>query len=655
MSMPARRDTAEHTLLRLAIFGILLVAMFVALFSRLWFLQVLATDQYQVLAQENRVRRIHSEPPRGRILDRNGNVIVDNKAQFAVTIDKQILDVRWKKRRVLNDLSDLIEVPVRELRAQLQDITVSPYKPVAVAIGIPEAARDHIIENQEDFPGVDIEDLPSRDYPNGPLAAHLLGYVSEVSEENLESDHFRSVRPRYRAGDLVGKAGLEYTYDRFLRGQPEERNVVVNASGEPLGARVAQEEEPGQDLVLHLDIELQEVAEQALADAVEIGGADGGAVVVMDPNTGGILAMASNPSYNPRMIADGISTAEAKLLFDEETNLFFNRAIQAAQPPGSTYKIVTAGAALANDVVSAADFLSCTPSAVYPPGGGSGSVVFRNWTSAYNESMGFAESLETSCDTFYYELGWRMESAFGPPESAGGDGTERFQKYARMAGFNKETGVDLPGEAEGRVPDEAWLDEYCENIESEGCDLGWLPGYTVNMSIGQGDLVVTPMQMAVTTAAIANGGRLVEPRLAARFERETLEGVEVTREIEPTLRRKLPLDATELGVIHQGLVDVVSGSEGTARGAFAGFPLDEFPIAGKTGTAQLRTEDNDDNDAWFVSYAPADAPQYVVAAYVEKTSLHGGSIAAPIAREIYEAILGLDDEAEVQVAEDSSG
>ena len=652
MNMPSRRDSAEHTLLRLAIFGIILVAMFVALFSRLWFLQVLATDQYQVLAQENRVRRIHSEPPRGRILDRNGNVIVDNKASFAVTIDKQVLDVKWKKRRVLNDLSALIEVPVAELRAQLQDITVSPYKPVAVAVGIPKEARDYIIENQEDFPGVDIEDLPSRDYPAGTAAAHLLGYVSEISSEDLEADHFKDARPKYQAGDLVGKAGLEYMYDRFLRGRPEERKVVVNASGEPLGYRVAQEEAPGQDLVLHLDLELQEAAERALADAVEIGGATGGAVVVMDPNTGGILAMASNPSYNPRMIADGISIKEAKLLFDEETNLFFNRAIQAAQPPGSTYKIVTAGAALANDVVGAFDSLPCTPSATYPPEGGSGSVVFNNWTSAYNGSMGFAQSLETSCDTFYYELGWRMESAFGP---IFGDGTERFQKYARTAGMDRETGVDLPGEAEGRVPDEAWLDEYCEGVESEGCDLGWLPGYTVNMSIGQGDLVVTPMQMAVTTAAIANGGQIVEPRLAARFERESIEGVEVTREIEPVVRRKLPLDATEIEVIQQGLIDVVSGAEGTATGAFAGFPLDEFPVAGKTGTAQLRTEDNDDNDAWFVSYAPADAPQYVVAAYVEKTSLHGGSIAAPIAREIYEAILGLDEETEVQIAEDQSG
>jgi penicillin-binding protein 2 len=163
------------------------------------------------------------------------------------------------------------------------------------------------------------------------------------------------------------------------------------------------------------------------------------------------------------------------------------------------------------------------------------------------------------------------------------------------------------------------------------------------------------MQMAVTTAAIANGGQIVEPRLAARFERETLDGVEVTREVEPVLRRKLPLDAAEIDVIQQGLVDVVSGAEGTAAGAFAGFPLDEFPVAGKTGTAQLRTDDNNDNDAWFVSYAPATEPQYVVAAYIEKTSLHGGSIAAPIAREIYEAILGLDEEAEVQIAEDQSG
>lgn len=643
----------DKTMLRLAVMGILIVACFVALFSRLWFLQVLKAGEYRTLAKENRVRFVHTEPPRGRILDRNGIVLVDNRTSYALTVNRQVLENPRQRERVLRKIADLTGEKLSDIKIRLEDTTVSPYKPVAVAKDIPNRARFKIIENRERFPGVDIGKIPVREYPQGPLAAHLLGYVKEISEEQLEWDHFKGARPAYGAGDIVGQSGLEYTYDKWLRGKPGVEKVVVNSSGEVIGTRPTTAEEPGQDLVLSLDAGIQKAAQDALKAGVEVGEAVGGAVTVMDPKTGGIVAMASLPVYDPAVLADGITNKEFAKLNDPERPVLFDRALQGERSPGSTFKVVTAGAAMATDVASPSEVIECPGVAVYPPEGGPGSVPFYNWTSAHNGVIGFPKSLEISCNTFYYDLGWRMETAFGPLEILGGDGTERFQKYIRTAGFGRDTGIDLPNEADGRVPDLAWCKE---NADIGYCPDGWLPGYTVNMSIGQGDLVVTPLQMAVTYAAIANEGEVMEPRVGDQIVKasadEDEEG-EVTRDIAAKVARELALDETELGVIQEGLVDVLMGAEGTARGAFAGFPLDQYPLAGKTGTAQIG--DTPDNDAWFISYGPVDDPQYVISVYVEKTWGHGGEVAAPVARQIWEEIFDIDHETDVQLGQDSSG
>ena len=643
----------DKTLLRLAVMGILVVAGFVALFSRLWFLQVLAAEDYRKLAKENRVRFVHSEPPRGRILDRNGVVLVDNRSSYAVTVDRQVLERPRERRRVLRKIAGLTGESIKDLRTRLQDITVSPYKPVAVATDVANRARYRILENREDFPGVDIAKVPVREYPQGQLAAHLLGYVGEISPEQLKSEDFKGVRPAYAAGDIVGKAGLELIYDRWLRGEPAIEKVVVNSGGDVIGTQPTKKERPGQDLVLSLDVNVQKAAERALAAGVDASSAIGGAVTVMDPKTGGIVAMASAPTYDPSILADGISDKEFKILNDPKQPAFFNRALQGERSPGSTFKVVTAGAALANDIIGPFDTIECPGSAVYPPSGVSGSVTFNNWTPAYNGIIGFPKSLEISCDTFYYELGWRLETTFGA--SSGGDGSERFQKYIRTAGFGQETGIDLPNEAHGRVPDVKWLEEFCAATKCLNED--WLPGYTINMSIGQGDLVVTPTQLAVTYAALANGGKVLEPRVADRVERYSGEESEpeVTRDIKTRVTAKLPLNETEMGVIHQGLIDVVTGVEATARAAFTGFPVDRYPIAGKTGTAE--TGNGDINDAWFAAYGPADDPEYVISVYLEKTpGGNGGEYAAPVARQIFEEIFGIDDdETDIQVGADASG
>ena len=679
--------------LRLVVFSVLLVTIFVALFSRLWFLQVLAGDEYQALARENRVRRVESEPPRGRILDRNGNVLVDNRATLSITIDRQLIDEE-KVPKVLKRLSKVLDVKVKELRERLNDGTVSPYKPVPVANDVTEAQANEIFPYQERFPGVDIEELQIRKYPYSQLLAQVLGYVGEISAEELkESDQFKK---GYRAGDIIGKAGIERTYDSYLRGKPRIEQVVVNANNQVVGKRLKQEQQPGNDLYLSADIRVQEIVERALADGIEAARGGGyeapdGGVVVLEPDTGDVIAMASYPTYNPSMLADGFSFKDQKLLAgDPATNqddALTNRAMASEQAPGSTFKPITAGAALANGIIDAYGGLDCPGSRTYPPEGGPGSVSFPNWTSADSGFVTVPKSLEISCNTFYYELGWQMEARWGRAAGIGGDGTERFQKYERRAGFGEPTGVDLPYEQDGVVPDWQW----CRDNKDIGyCPDGWLPGYTVNMSIGQGDLKVTPIQMATSYAALLNGGIVWEPRMGFEvrkppvqeqdeledtqtrtetdpasedvatkpkvFEKVDVSKSKLIKEIKAPRKSMLPLDETQMGVIREGLELVVRS--GTAASPFAGFPLDQFPVAGKTGTAQRG--ETGENDSWFLSYGPADDPGYVIAVYVEQAG-HGGTTSAPIARQIWEGIAGLegvqgvDANTEVSLASDGSG
>jgi penicillin-binding protein 2 len=658
----------------LAVFGIVIVACFVALFSRLWYLQVLAAPEYKAAAKENRVRYVHSEPPRGRIVDRNGTVLVGNRIATAVVVDRSVIDTTRKKRIILNELSRLLKVPLYQLRSRLRDTTVSPYKPIPVAHNVPSMAASRIIENQEDFFGaVDVDTIPIRDYPFGNFAGNVLGFTGEITGDQLKTDHFKRVKPAYRPGDVVGREGLEYMYDRHLRGTPAIKKVIVNSSQEVLSEATVREEQEGNDLVLYLDADIQRLTEEALQAGIFANrGAyqsPAGAAMVMDPNTGGVLGMASFPTYNPKALADGFTNKEAKKLgFGTKTpddDAFLNRAIQAQRAPASTFKIVTAGAAMASGIASPYTTLPCPPSAPYPPEGETnvGSAeIFNNWTTINLGTMGFPESLEQSCDTFYYELGWRMEDASGGSIfGADGGHEEQFQKYARITGMGHETGVDLPYEEEGRLPDRRWCKEIWEatrddEIPTCGTKQEWIwyPGYTINMSIGQGDLLTTPIQMAVATSAIANGGAVMQPRVAQAIARPDENDVEEpVKTFEPREVARLPLDALELSVIQAGMRDVVEGSAGTARAAFSGFPLTAIPIAGKTGTSEL-DETTELQDAWFVSYAPADDPQYVVVVYLEKSG-HGGESAAPVAREIYEGIFGIDEGISVQLGVDNSG
>jgi penicillin-binding protein 2 len=683
MSMGGRETTGgiDRVTLRLAVFGILVFAAFVALFSRLWFLQVLAADEYRGLARENRVRRVFTEPDRGRILDRDGKVLVDNRESLSITVASSVLADPERADRALRRISRLLQVPIGELEGNVEDATFSPFKPVPVAFDVPERYARYIDEQKAlgRYRGIGYDTLSLRTYPFGKLAPQILGYVNEITPRLLRDPHYKGATPRYAAGDIVGHSGLEYEYDRVLRGTPGEERIVVNSSGERVGFREVQAEAPGKDIVLSLDAEIQQVTQDALKAGIDVARGQGyeapaGGVVVMDPNTGAILGMASFPTYNPTIAENGFTVKEyASLTRVTEENpdggaLFF-RPTQAQKNPGSTMKPITAAAAMATGVATPYTVLPCPPAAEYPPDD-PGATLFRNWTVLDLGSMGFPESLEVSCDTFYYELGWDMQTQFGvgPFEGFTSESWEKpgdpklppdkelFQKYARRMGLGHPTGIDLPAETSGLVPDIDWChDAYVATKDDEftTCERGWLPGYNVNMAIGQGDLLVDPLQMAVAYGAIANGGNVMQPRIAWSVGQPDGDGGEETlREFEPRVVNELGLDATELGVIEDGMEQVVAGGAGTANAAFAGFPVEQYPIAGKTGTAEIG--ETGLNDAWFVAYGPADAPAYVVSVYIERSG-HGGENAAPIARQIFEGVFEIDDVTDVQVGQDESG
>jgi penicillin-binding protein 2 len=664
----------DRLTLRIAVLGVLVIAAFVTLFSRLWFLQVLATDQYRALAKENRVRTVYSEPPRGRILDRNGKPLVQNKESIAVTLDRDVLQRKSVRYHVFKRLSHLLNIKVNDLRHNAKSLGTSPYKPVPVAYGIKERDANIILENREDFPGVGVATLPVRAYPAGALAAQDLGYVGEISPQDLKSPEFKGGHPAYAPGDIVGKLGVERTYDRYLRGTPGIEKVVVNSLGEPTQTRRIQPERPGPDLVLSLDTKIQRDAQRALKSGLNAARAAGfsapaGSAVVMDPRNGQILALASLPTYNPAIAANGLTTKEFNRLGaatpnNPDDDAFLNRPIQAAANPGSTFKVVTAGAAMSSGIASPYSTRDCPGAMTIPPQGGPGSVLYHNWTPANFGIMGFPESLEVSCDTFYYQLGYELQTRFGVKgtEYWSGDktnvppGRELFQRYARTAGFGNPTGIDLPYENGGVVPDQAWCHEQylaTKNTPAPTCQFGWLPGYTVNMSIGQGDMRATPLQMATSYAALANGGTVWAPKIGMALQRQRQDGtIKTLREFKPKAVAHLPLDSTDLSVITTGLQEVLSNPNGTGYSAFQGFPLSKYPIAGKTGTAQIGTSVF--NDAWFISYGPIPNPRYVIAIYVQKAG-HGGESAAPIARQIWESIFGIDKNATVTLGQDQSG
>lgn len=627
----------DSSRVRVSIVGVVVVALFSALLGRLWFLQVGSGAVYVEAARENSVRVVQSESPRGRILDRNGDLLVDNRVLWAVTVSRDLSSDQLEA--VLGSLSELLAEPVETLRKHYDDPRRSRYKPAVVAAGIPEAARITLRERKDDFPGVDVEELPVRVYPNGTLAAHVLGYTGQVNEEELKER-----RGDYVLGDTIGRAGIERAYERVLRGQPQRITVEVDPRGNVVGNAIDTDPgAPGHDVVLTIDREIQRVAEETLLQAIEAARkvrnddirerlelfkAPGGAVVVLDATDGSVVAMASSPTYAPAEFIGGISQEQWEFLNAEANHYpLNNRATQGAYAPGSTFKPVTAIAAMQYGLRGE-----------YTPYDDVGYIEvegqrFRNAGDAKFGRIDLRPALAYSSDTYFFDLGRQFWRIWRHEDQARGLG---IQAVSRQFGFGTTTGIEL-GESAGVVPDPDWKEELARVIHHNDEDRRlygiWYPGDQINMSVGQGDVLVTPLQLANMYAALANDGTLWTPHLMAEV-RDASGGV--VQSAEPERARTITIDPSQRQAVLDGLVSAVR--DGTARGAFSGFPLDLIPVAGKTGTAQVGSPTDPKGDtALFAGYFPAHQPRYVVVAVVEEAGF-GGDVAAPIVRRVIEAM-----------------
>jgi penicillin-binding protein 2 len=465
----------------------------------------------------------------------------------------------------------------------------------------------YLYEHQAEFPGIAVEPAAVREYPKPVVASQVLGYTGEISKAQMDSGQF----PGAKLGDIVGKSGVEQYYDLALQGEKGFNIYEVDASGQP--ARTISHGDPraGSDVQLTIDRNVQAVAEKALADAIVSAHhagfkkAKAGAAVVLDVKTGGIVAMASAPTYDPSQFVNGITNAQWKSLNATAAEYpLNNRAITSSYPPGSTFKAIVAMGALTDGIIRTSTQFNCV--GIWKD---MGKPYKKNWTTQDFGMHSVVWAIEQSNDTFFYNVGKAFWKTPG----------EKLQAFARSVGFGSKLGVDLPGEVPGRVPDAAWKKAY--NVGYPQYQT-WLGGDTVNMSIGQGDLLVTPLQLCDYYATLANGGRPMRPHVL----KAVLGGNGKPALVASTTVFARPqLSQTNLATMRQALIGVTTA--GTGASAFGGFPVE---VAGKTGTAQVRGKDD---YAWFACYAPASKPRYAIVVMIEQGG-HGGSIAAPAARQI---------------------
>lgn len=591
--------------LRAGVLGGMAILLFAMLIFRIWFLQVLSGDQYVAMAEDNRIRYIAEEAPRGIIYDRNHKPLVENRAGLAVTVFPEALKDPQKE---LSDLGAAIQTPVDDILKQLDLHKADTYSSVVVKKDITPEVKSFLIERIPlYFPGVDIKKLPLRDYPSGSQAAHVLGHVSPIDEQDLLDPHYQG----HKTGDEVGKDGVEYQFDQYLKGIDGGREVEVDAEGRPKREVRSIMAQKGNNVVLSLDTGLQKAAEDSLVWGIDLAhsrnyqAANGGAAIVMNPKTGEIYAMASFPSYDPKIWVGGISDSNYQGLTAAGANdPLLNRAMSGQYPPASTFKVVTAVAGLQEGIVTPLTDFICT---------GVWDVLsqpFKCW--GVHGDVALRTAIIQSCDTYFYNVGYRFYKA----------NNEGIQRWGREMGLGKQTGIDLPGETIGRVPDLEWKRSFGET----DVDKTWLPGDSVNLAIGQGDMLATPLQMATVYSIIANGGRSVKPHVGLWVEDKVTGGM--VAGLQPEEGVQLPISAENLKPIQEGLAGA-TGPGATVGDTFVGFPV---PVAGKTGTAQVAGKTD---YGWYVAYAPAADPQVVVVVLLEQGG--GGSVAAPTARKILEA------------------
>ncbi len=634
---------------RLGVMAVVVVSLFAALFARLYYLQVLTGPEFVAQAEQNQVREIRVQPVRGRVLDRNGVELAANRLIGQVTVDRAVVRSLGDAERdaLFGSLGRALAMTGDEVADIYRDPARDQLLPVVVATDVEETTLTYLRERQGDYPGVTAEQAPRRVYPLGPVAAHVVGYVGEIAPDAAAG----LADQGYAAGDQIGKTGVERTFETDLRGEAGERRLEVDSGFSVVDVLEEDPARPGDDVVLTLDVRVQQVAERALDDALRAARssagdfrttrpAPAGSVVVLDVTDGSVVAMASAPAFDPNAFVGGIDPELWNVLAAPGSySPLTNRAVRGLYAPGSTFKPVTAVAGLESGVLDLTTTVYDPGFFVLEPCGGN-KCEWQNAGRTPYDVVDLPRSLVVSSDVYYYTIGASIQTDL----AAGED--EAIQDVARRIGFGQPTGVQLPGELAGRVPDRALKQElFDEGVFGSG---DWSVGDTINLAIGQGEMVATPLQLANAYATLATRGVRHQPNIAARVVDRMDD--DTRRELEPRVADPLELEVGDPGavwdVIHGALAGAVSNPSGTARTAFEGFPLDDYPVAGKTGTAQQFgrnpvTGTRKEDTALFIGYGPADDPRYVVAVVLEEAG-YGGSVAAPAARRIFDALHELD-------------
>jgi penicillin-binding protein 2 len=567
--------------------------LFLVLWVRLVDLQVVRESQYSAIARENKIQIAVEVARRGLILDRNGVIIARNDPSYSVYI------LRPKARPldlVVARLAGVLGTDSAAIMTKLRTSGLPRFEPVRVARHVPLETVCELEEKHEMLPGVFMQYESTRRYPEPAGSSHMIGYVDEPTAEEA--------KPGTPASSFVGVRGVEKRYDYLLSGRNGVRYLEVTAAGQVMGDspdEPAKPSTPGEDICLSVDWELQQFCEERLAQRGT------GSVVCLEPKTGAVLAIVNEPSFDPNLFSGVLTPESWQQVATDSTHPLLDRALKGLYPPGSTTKLITAAAGLELGLIA--------PTTRFSPCFGGmqfGNRYFRCWAPEGHGALDLAGAIEQSCDVYFYQLGMRM-------------GVERWAGFARRCGFGKPTGIDLPNESSGLVPDSAY---YNRTFGKRG----WTGSLVLNLAIGQGEFLVTPMQLAVFYAAVANGGRAARPHILRGIE---IAGTAHSIDPEPEFLDPLPMSPATIAILREGLHRVVHGAHGTARGL--NYP--DVEIAGKTGTAQ---NPHGDNHSWFACYAPADDPAIVVVAIAENAG-HGSEVAAPLCGEIVRHFLKLPD------------
>ena len=619
--------------------GLALVLGIVAL--RLWDLQIVSADQYQTSATQNRTRLVSIPATRGIIFDRNGNLLVRNVPSFAVSIVPGALPVDAAERaQVLDRVAELCGISasddnpeagrVGSIERTLTDRAIGAYTPVRVASNIDRQVAFILEEEHLTLPGVVVEVDPLRSYTEGQLLAHALGYVGYIPSESLEY-YLEVPDADYEPNDKVGLTGIERTQDLILRGIKGQKHVEVDAFEREVNVLAVQDAIPGDNLWLTIDTDLQAAATRALREGMRNAGSDVGVLVAMDPRTGEVLALVSLPAYDNNLFSGGISYADYATLSQDPALPLVNHAISSVYPPGSTFKLVTAVGALAEGVIDTRTQVTCSGRVYIPnkyfPDDPTMAQVFPCWATWGHGPLNIYGGIAQSCNIFFGVVAGGLGSFQGL-------GMTRLEQYAHALGFGAPTGIDLSGESAGLIPNDRWKRQNYGEV--------WTTGDTYNAAIGQGYVLVTPLQMLNATAAIANGGTLYRPQLVYQV---TDSDGNLVRSYAPEVLNELGVDDQHLAAIRLGMYQAVQG--GTAPGA----RIPGVSVAGKTGSAEFAAFDEEGNlivdergysptHAWFAAFAPYEDPEIAVIVMLEAGG-EGSQVAVPVAAEVLRHYFGL--------------